>query len=299
VAAGLIASTSSASRLSPSASAAATCPANPIRWAIEPYDTSANIVKAYSGLATALGQKLGCPVHLIVSNSYVAEIEAMRGGNLEMGEFGPLGYVLAHRIADAVPVAAFGDSNHHPDIYYAGIWVPKSSSITSLKGLAGHTLGLSGPTSTSGGLYPMSALIKAGFHCTASTLSCSGVSIKVTGGHPQSLLALTHGSLDAAEVNSQEEASAMAAHQFNPANYREIWKSTPIINDPVTVYGHLGPAFISRVKTALLSLSAKQLASVDTELGTKNNGRMVSATNGLYNNVRSVANAVHLTASQL
>jgi phosphonate transport system substrate-binding protein len=299
VAAGLIASTSSASRLSPSARIAASCPHNPIRWAIEPYDTSANIEKAYTGLAAALGQKLGCQVQLIVSNSYVAEIEAMRGGNLEMGEFGPLGYVLAHHIADAIPVAAFGDKNHHPDIYYAGIWVPKSSPITSLKGLAGHTLGLSGPTSTSGGLYPMSALIKAGFHCTASTLSCSGVSIKVTGGHPQSLLALTHGSLDAAEVNSQEEASAMAAHQFNPANYREIWKSTPIINDPVTVYGHLGGAFLTRIKMALLSLSAKQLATVDTELGTKSNGPMVPATNGLYNNVRAVANAVHLTASQL
>jgi phosphonate transport system substrate-binding protein len=299
VVAGLIASTSSASRLPASARAAASCPANPINWAIEPYDTSANIEKAYSGLAKDLGQKLGCQVNLIVSNSYVAEIESMRGGHLQMGEFGPLGYVLAHENANAVPVAAFGDRNHRPDIYYAGIWVPKSSSITSLKGLAGHTLGLSGATSTSGGLYPLAALIKAGFHCTASTLSCSGVSIKVTGGHPQSLLALTHGTVDAAEVNSQEESSAIAAKQFSPANYREIWKSTPIINDPVTVWGHLGSAFVNRVRAALLSLSAKQLAAVDTELGTKNNGPMVSASNSLYNNVRAVANSVHLTAKEL
>ena len=62
----------------------------------------------------------------------------MRAGKLDIGEFGPLGYVLAHQIADAQPVAAFGDKNGKPDTYNAGIWVPKSSPITSLKQLDGQ-----------------------------------------------------------------------------------------------------------------------------------------------------------------
>jgi len=49
--------------------------------------------------------------------------------------------------------------------------------------------------------------------------------------------------VDAAEVNSQQQASATKAKEFKAADYREIWKSTPIINDPVTVYGSLPPAF--------------------------------------------------------
>jgi len=286
-----------AATATPASSTSAACPHSPVRFAVEPYDTGPNLEKAYASVATDIGQKLGCPVQLIISNSYVAEIEAMRGGQLEMGEFGPLGYVLAHQIADAQPVAAFGDKNGKPDIYYAGIWVPKSSPITSLTQLNGKTLALSSTTSTSGGLYPISALINAGFKCTAT--NCSGVKIKFTGSHTDDMLALTHGTVDAAEVNSQQEAVGIAAKEFKPADYREIWKSTAIINDPITVYGKLSPAFQAKVKAALLSLTAAQTSTVDTELGTSSNGPMVPANDALYNQVRAVANAVHLTPSDL
>ena len=279
------------------ASAVAACPHNPVRFAVEPYDTGPALEAAYKSLASDLAAKLGCPVQLIITNTYVAEIDAMHSGQLEMGEFGPLGYVLAHQIADAQPVAAFGDTGGQPDTYTAGIWVPKSSPITSLKQLKGKTLALSSTTSTSGGLYPISALISAGFKCTPT--SCQGVTLKFAGSHTASLLALTHGTTDAAEVNSQQQASATKAHEFNPADYREIWKSTNIINDPITVNGGLPAAFQAKVKAALLGLTAKQVSTVDSELGTASNGPMVPATDALYNEVRAVAQTVHLTTSDL
>jgi phosphonate transport system substrate-binding protein len=268
-----------------------------VRFAVEPYDTGPALEKAYSSLASDLQTKLGCPVQLIISNTYVAEIDAMRAGQIEMGEFGPLGYVLAHQLANAQPVVAFGDVNGKPDTYNAGIWVPKNSPITSLAQLKGKTLALSSTTSTSGGLYPISALINAGFKCSPS--SCQGVTIKFAGSHTASLLALTHGTADASEVNSQQQASATKAKEFNAADYREIWKSTPIINDPITVYGGLPAAFQAKVKAALLGLTATQVSTVDSELGTASNGPMVAATDSLYNQVRAVANAVHLTTSDL
>ena len=280
-----------------SSSGAAACPHTPVRFAVEPYDTGPALEKAYASLATDLSQKLGCQVQLIVSNSYVAEIEAMRAGQIEMGEFGPLGYVLAHQIAGATPVAAFGDTNGKPDTYYAGIWVPKNSPIKSLKDLSGKTIALSSTTSTSGGLYPISALINAGFKCTVS--ACQGVKVNFAGSHTATLLALTHGTVDAAEVNSQTQFSATKAGQFKAAGYRQIWKSTAIINDPVTVAGSLPAAFQAKVKAALLGLSAQQVSTVDTELGTASNGPMVAADDALYNNVRAVANAVHLKTSNL
>jgi phosphonate transport system substrate-binding protein len=119
------------------------------------------------------------------------------------------------------------------------------------------------------------------------------------GSHTASLLALTHGTADAAEVNSQQQASATKAKQFNAADYREIWKSSPIINDPVTVYGSLPAAFQARVKSALLGLTAAQVSTVDSELGTASNGPMVPASDSLYIPVRQVANTVHLTTSDL
>jgi phosphonate transport system substrate-binding protein len=282
---------------SASNSTAVSCPHSPVRFAVEPYDAGPALEKAYKSLASDLQSKLGCPVQLIISDSYVAEIEAMRAGQLEVGEFGPLGYVLAHQLAKAEPVAAFGDANGKPDTYTAGIWVKKDSPITSLKQLAGKTIALSDTTSTSGGLYPISALIGAGFKCTPS--QCSGVKVKFAGGHPESLLALTHGTVDAAEINSQQQDSATKAHQFNAADYRQIWKSTPIINDPITVRGDLPQAFQQKVAAALLGLTAAQTSTVDTELGTANNGPMVAANDALYNQVRNVANTVHLKTSDL
>jgi phosphonate transport system substrate-binding protein len=282
----------------PGARAAVTvCPANPINFAIEPYDTGAALEKAYASIATDIGKKLGCSVKLIVSSSYVAEIETMKAGQLQMGEFGPLGYVLAHSIADAQPLAVFGDANGKPDVYYAGIWVKKGSPITTLADLKGKTIALDSTTSTSGGLYPISALINAGFKCTVTT--CNGIKIDFTGSHPADLLALTHGTVDAAEINSQQQSSATAAHEFNAADYTEIWKSTAIINDPICVYGKLPAAFQAALKAALLSLTPAQVSTVDTELGTASNGPLLAASDSLYDHVRAVANAVHLTTSDL
>jgi phosphonate transport system substrate-binding protein len=122
---------------------------------------------------------------------------------------------------------------------------------------------------------------------------------KFAGSHTASLLALTHGTADAAEVNSQQQASATKAGEFNAADYRQIWKSSPIINDPVTVSGALPAAFQAKVKAALLGLTTAQVSTVDSELGTASNGPMVAATDSLYNQVRQVANTVHLTTGDL
>jgi phosphonate transport system substrate-binding protein len=283
--------------------AASVCPSSTVDFAIEPYDSGPALQKAYKSLAVDLSKKLGCTVKLDITSSYVAEIDSMAAGHIQIGEFGPLGYILAHKIADAQPVAAFGDKNGKPDTYTAGIWTPSNSGITSLKQLVGKQLDLSGTTSTSGGLYPIGALNQAGIKCTvpqASAGSCGGVKIDWTGGHPQDVEALASANPPAAaEVNSQEGASAASQKIWNPSNFRQIWKSAPIINDPITVYGKLPKAFQMAVKKALLSLTAKQTSVVDTELGTASNGPMVAATDGLYNHVRAIANAEGLKLSDL
>ena len=110
----------------------AACPHNPVRFAVEPYDTGPTSRRRTRRWPPTSARSSAARSSCNISSSYVAEIETMKAGKLEMGEFGPLGYVLAHSIADAQPVAAFGDKNGKPDTYTAGIWVPKSSPITSL-----------------------------------------------------------------------------------------------------------------------------------------------------------------------
>jgi phosphonate transport system substrate-binding protein len=269
-----------------------TCPNGKVNFGVEPYDAGAKFTGAYKALTAALSTNLSCPVSLIINTNYTAEVEAMKAGKIDVGEFGPLGYIFAHQIAHAQPVAVFADKHGKPVTYTAAIWVPKDSTIMTVEELKGHTIAFSDPGSTSGNLMPRYALITHGLNPDKD------VTIKFAGGHPQSLLALVNGQVDAAEVNSQQQATATAAHQFDPSKFRVLWRSAPIQNDPITVRGTLPAAFQAAVKTALLKLTPAQLKLVDTELGV-DSGPMVAAKDSFYANIRALVEKEHLKITDI
>jgi len=263
------------------------CPNGKVRFAVEPYDSGPKFTGAYQALTKALQTNLSCPVKLTITNNYTAEVEAMRAKQLDVGEFGPLGYIFAHKLANAQPVAVFGTAQRKPVTYTAALWVPNSSTITSVAGLKGHTIAFSDPASTSGNLLPRYALIQAGLNPDTD------VKIEFAGSHSASLLALTNGKVDAGEVNSQQQATASAAGQFDTTQYRTIWRSKPIPNDPITVRGDLSSAFKAAFKTALLKLTPAQLKLVDTELGV-DSGPMIPGTDAMFQPIRDVVTAENL-----
>jgi phosphonate transport system substrate-binding protein len=273
-------------------SVANVCPNGSVNFGVEPYDAGAKFTAAYQSLTTVLAKELNCPVNLIVTDNYTNEIEAMKAGKIDVGEFGPLGYIFAHAIAGAQPVAVFADKNRKPVTYTAAIWVPAGSSIQAVAELKGKTVAFADPGSTSGNLLPRYAIIKSGLDPDKD------VKIEFAGGHPQSLLALVNGKVDAGEINSQQQATATAAHQFDASKYRMIWQSAPIQNDPITVRGSLSPAFKAAVKKALLKMTPAELKLVDAELGV-DSGPMVAAQDSLYNPIRSVINAEHLKITDI
>jgi phosphonate transport system substrate-binding protein len=273
-------------------SAVNVCPNGSVNFGVEPYDAGAKFTAAYQSLTSVMSKSLNCPVNLIITDNYTNEVEAMKAGKIDVGEFGPLGYIFAHTVANAQPVAVFADKNGKPVTYTAALWVPADSSIKTLADLKGHTIAFSDPGSTSGNLLPRYALIKAGLNPDKD------VKIEFAGGHPQSLLALTNGKVDAGEINSQQQATATAAHQFDPSKFRMIWQSQPIQNDPITVRGNLSPAFKAALTKALLHMTPAQLKLVDTELGV-DSGPMVAAKDSFYNQIRAVVNAEHLQITNI
>lgn len=263
------------------------CPGGKVTFAVEPYDAGAKFTAAYQALTKALSTNLGCPVSLYVTQNYTAEVEAMRAKKLDVGEFGPLGYIFAAKLAKAEPVAAFGDAHHKPVTYTAALWVPKSSPVHSVAQLKGHTIAFADPASTSGNLLPRYALIKAGLN------PAKDVKIEFAGSHTASLLALVNGKVDAAEVNSQQQATSVTAHQFDPSKFRMIWRSSAIPNDPIAIRADEPAAFRAAFRKALFALTPAQLKLVDTELGV-DSGRMVPATDRMYQVIRDVIGAEHL-----
>jgi len=264
------------------------CPSGGVRFGIEPYEDPAKLTPAYKVLATALQRNLGCPVKLIIVADYPAEVLAMRNKKLEIAEFGPLGFVFASQRAKAQAVASFADSKGHLTTYKAGIWVPNDSAIQSIADLKGYSLALSEPGSTSGDALPRYALKKAG-------IKQSQLKITYAGGHPESLLALVNGKVDAAEVNTQQQATATKEGTFDPSKFRKIWASAPIPNDPITVRGDLPPAFKAAVAGALLKLTPAEIAKVGSFLDVDPPGPLVRVSKATYKPLFDLAAALGLT----
>lgn len=268
------------------------CPSGGINFGVEPYEDSSKLIPAYKAVSSALQKSLNCKVNIQITESYAAEILAMQNGKLQVGEFGPLGYVFASQNADAIPVASFANANGTLSTYTAGIWVKKGSPIQSVKDLRGKSLALSSAGSTSGDAYPRYAILSSG-------MAANDVKTTYAGGHPQSLLALTNGKVDAAEINSQEEATAIAAKSFDPSQYREIWKSQPIANDPIAVWGKSSPAFRAAVTKALLNLDPSTLQEIGKYLDVEPAGPLLPVTKTTYQQLFDLAATLHLTTKDL
>ncbi|WP_307796265.1 phosphate/phosphite/phosphonate ABC transporter substrate-binding protein [Amycolatopsis sp. 195334CR] len=269
-------------------SASPSCPDGRIRFGVEPFEDPARLTPAAKVLADSLSTALSCPVELTVTEDYSAEVLAMENGKLDVGIFGPLGYVFAHRRAKAEAVASFGDATGKLSSYTAAIWVPANSPITTVAQLRGHSLALSSAGSTSGDALPRQALADAG-------VAEADVRIDYAGGHPEALLALANGKVDAAEINSQQESSAIGAGTFDPAGFRKVWQSAPIPNDPVTVRGDLDPATKTAIRDALLGLPPAAIGEIGALLDVSPPGPLVPVDQSTYQPLFELADKLGLT----
>ena len=129
----------------------------------------------------------------------------MRSGKLDIGEFGPLGYVLAHQVAKAEAVAAYSNKEGKPDTYWASIVTYPSSGITTVAGIRGHSFAFSDPASTSGHLFPAYGLRKAGLDPDKD------IKAIYAGSHTAAFEALYNKKVDAGELNSAQLESPGSA----------------------------------------------------------------------------------------
>lgn len=272
----------------PDAAASATCPDGKIRMGVEPFEDPAKLVPAAEVLGDALERRLNCPVEVKVTEDYSAEVLAMDNDELELGIFGPLGYVFAQQRAGAEAVASFGTAGGTLSTYTAGIWVPKDSDITTVAQLRGRSLALGSVGSTSVDALPRQALVDAG-------VKQEELRIDYAGGHPEALLALTNRKVDAAEINTQQLESATRSGTFDRSKFRQVWRSAPIPNDPVTVRGNLDPAFKAAVADALLNLDARAVGEVGALLDVSPPGKLVPVTHDTYRPLVELAAKLGLT----
>jgi phosphonate transport system substrate-binding protein len=279
------------------AHAAEACPNDGVvRFGVEPYESAQRLMPVYTDLAKLIGDKIGCKVELYVATSYNAEIEAMRNGKLEIGQFGPLGYVLAHQVAHAEAVAAFAGKDGQPASDYASIVTWPGSGIKTIADIKGRSFAYSDPSSTSGHLFPAFALSKNGIDPD------HGVKALYAGSHTASFEALRNHKVEAGELNSEEIASAKLHNTYDPNAYVTLWKSDSVPLDPLAIRGNLPADFKARVAKVLASLDLHELPEADQKFLSVSQGsilKTVPQTDAAYNQIRDLVKTLHIDLAKL
>jgi phosphonate transport system substrate-binding protein len=278
----------------PASAAADDCPnGGVVRFGVEPYETNAKLVPIYDHIGQLIAKKLGCDVKMQITTSYNAEIEAMRSGKLEIGEFGPLGYVLAHQVAKAEAVATMGAKDGKAETYTASIVTWPGSPVQSMKDLAGHSFAFSDPASTSGHLYPAFAMRKNNIDPDKDVKGF------YAGSHGASFEALRNHKVDAGELNSQEIAAATIAGSYKDGDYITLWVSDAIPIDPIAVRGDLPDGFKARVTTVLQTLDLSELSADDLKIIGSGGARLMPTVDSNYNIVRDLVDTLHIDLAKL
>lgn len=274
--------------------AAPDCPnGGTVRMGVEPYDATAKLIPIYGHIADLISKKLDCKVEVFIATSYNAEIEAMRNDKLEFGEFGPLGYVLAHEVAKAEAVASFANKEGKPDSYTAGIVTWPGSGITKLSEVAGKSFAYADPASTSGHLFPAYWLAKNGIDPD------KGIKGYYAGSHAASYVALLNHKVLAGELNSEQIASATVSGNYKASDFVELWRSGPIPIDPITVHGTLPAGFKARLITVLQNLDLSDLPANDKKIIGFNGTRLVPQNDAAFDGIRDLVTVLHIDLKKL
>jgi phosphonate transport system substrate-binding protein len=271
------------------------CPAGgQIRFGVEPYDTAARLVPIYEKIGKLIGDKVGCPVQVFVATGYNAEIEAMRNGKLELAEFGPLGYVLAHQVAKAEAVGAFGGADNKPVTYWASIVTYPSSGIKTTADIRGRSFAFSDAASTSGHLFPAYGLRKAGLDPDKDLKAI------YAGSHTASFEAIYNHKVDAGELNSEQLESATQRGHYKDGDVVFLWKSDPIPTDPFAVRGSLPDGLKKKLTDAVQHIDLMSLDPADRKiLVGAGITQLVPQTDQAYDGIRDLVKTLNIDLEKL
>jgi phosphonate transport system substrate-binding protein len=195
---------------------------NPIKMYFVPSGEVAKIIKNGDAIADYLNEATGYHFKTAVPTSYAAVIEAMGTEEADIGWLATFAYVIANDKYDVYPrlkVFRFGSA-----MYKGQFIVRADSGIETIADLKGKTIAYTDALSTSGFIYP------------SAKLAMEGITIKdsiFAGGHPQAVLAVYDGTVDAGCTYYAEPSSDGT---INDARAR-VLETHPDVAEKVKIIG--------------------------------------------------------------
>ncbi len=173
---------------------------------------------SWKPLEDYIGKETGLKVVFKPTTDYSALIAAAVSGQVDVASFSGLTYVQAVNkgakldvVSSVIASAGLTD----PGYYSEALTGPNATDVTTVAGFKGKTVCFVDPNSTSGYLFPLLALQKAGLNITPSGKDASGnptfsdFTAYFAGAHDKSVSAIASGQCDVgfAEDSEAEDAS--------------------------------------------------------------------------------------------
>jgi phosphonate transport system substrate-binding protein len=208
-----------------------------------------NLLPVYRFLAERIGERLRCPVELVVGGSF----DQFGRGEVDLGVICGLPYVwLADRRPPpveplAAPVLAGGRYGGRP-VYFSDVIVSRDSPISCLEELRGRSWAFNEPASHSGHTVTLYSLVRMGARPGFFTRV-------VEAGFHQRAIRLVHaGAVDAAAIDSQVLAVELRDHPGLGAGLRVVGSFGPSTIQPVVAASRLPARLKEQVRELLVGL---------------------------------------------
>ena len=255
-----------------------------LKLAIIPHRSTMGNEHAYGMLIEALELETGITFQWTGSKTYDDVIRKIGTQQADVGYVGAFAYVEA-RERYGVKLIARTYGKNRRESYYSMIITRAEADIHALEDLKGKSFVFNDPKSTSGFLFPMVGLKKAG-------LSLSDFSeVRHVTRHANSLLAVYNQHVDAGAISST--AKEKVDIDFN--QIKILWQSAPIYRGPWIVNQNLPDEQFDRIQKALFKISRSPDAdTIFGDLGTKG---FIKGRDSDYDNIREVRKLMHELSS--
>ena len=149
--------------------------------------------------------------------------------------------------------------------YYSEFWVKKDSGINTLEDARGKNVAFSGPTSTSGYLFPMAKLVDKGLVKPGDDPKTFFSNVLFSGGYQQSLTALLSGQVDIAAGGDHAKYKFLTPEE--QSQIKVIEKQGPVPTHGITYRIDLiTPELISKFEKAVIDMKAERPDLLETAL---------------------------------
>jgi phosphonate transport system substrate-binding protein len=218
---------------------------------------------AWKPLEDYIAKQTGYKVQFYPTSDYTALIAASVAGKVDVAAFSGLTYVQAVNKGAKLTVASavIASKGLTDPGYYSEAIVPTGSPITSVAGFKGKNLCFVDPNSTSGFLFPLLALNKAGINVTSSGADASGApqfsdfKANFAGSHDKSVQAVASKQCDAGFAEDSAAAAAAAKGTV------KVLDKQYVPGGPMVYSSTLPQDVQTKLKTTLSSITLDQMTA--------------------------------------